>query len=232
MNCEEFEELSGAYAIGALTQGERIAADAHLSGCDKHPDVAALTAAANSLALAAPQMEPPEHLKSRLMDAIRAEATGSERQAEQAKAPRRGFGEVIRSWFGNTRLGYGMAAALSIVVAALLVWNVSLQGSGGSNTQVIELTGQASGQVLYFEEKQVAVMDLQGLDDLPADKVYEVWALSDGQATALGVIVPTNGTARASMQFDATGYDTIAVTIESAPGAEQPTTAPITAGEL
>ena len=33
MTCEEFEELSGAYALEAVTPAEREEAQAHLSGC-------------------------------------------------------------------------------------------------------------------------------------------------------------------------------------------------------
>ena len=33
MNCEEFEELSGAYALDAVTPAELEAAQAHLAGC-------------------------------------------------------------------------------------------------------------------------------------------------------------------------------------------------------
>jgi anti-sigma-K factor RskA len=233
MNCEEFEELSGAYAIGALTEEERVDAEAHLAGCDKHREVAALTAVANSLALASPSMEPPARLKSRLMEAIGAGAPEQARtQVERPRAPRRSVAEAIRGWFGNARLGFGMAAALSVVVAALLVWNVSLQGGRDSNALVVDMTGQVSGQLVYVKEKQIAVMDLHGLEDLPSDKVYEVWALSDGRATPLGIFLPTNGEVDASLRFDASQYDTIAVTVEDAPGVDQPTTDPITLGEL
>jgi len=35
MTCEEFEELSGAYVLGAVTPAEREAARVHLAGCAK-----------------------------------------------------------------------------------------------------------------------------------------------------------------------------------------------------
>jgi anti-sigma-K factor RskA len=231
VNCEDFEELSGAYAIGALPEGERSDAAAHLVTCEKHPEMAELLAVANSLALASPQMEPPPQLKARLMDAIREEGVAAH---DATPARRGGLFDTVRGWFGNARLGYGLAAAMTVLVVGLLAWNVSLQGddSGGANTRVVEMTGQVSGEVVYLADKKIAVMDLHGLDDLPSDKVYEIWALADGQATSLGVIFPTNGSVNAAMQFDATGYDTIAVTIEDAPGVSQPTTDPISAGEL
>lgn len=232
MNCEEFEDLSGAYAIGALPDDEHARASAHLDTCEKHPQVRELMAVAGSLALAAPAVDPPPALKSRLMDAVRAEARPSV-EAAREESRRGGLFDAIKGWFGNARLGYGLAAAMTVLVVGLLAWNVSLQDDdGGASAVVVQMTGQVTGEVVYLPEKKIAVMDLHGLEELPSDKVYEVWALQDGQATPLGVIFPANGSVNASMQFDATGYDTIAVTIEDAPGADQPTTDPITAGEL
>ena len=39
MNCEEIEELAGAYALGALPEAERAAVSAHLATCDTHPEM-------------------------------------------------------------------------------------------------------------------------------------------------------------------------------------------------
>jgi anti-sigma-K factor RskA len=231
VNCEEFEEMSGAYAIGALPEEEHARAAAHLATCEKHPEMGELQAVADSLALAAPAADPPAALKSRLMDVIHADVAAPVLGAQRDQ--RGSFLEAIKSWFGNARLGYGLAAAMTVLVVGLLAWNVSLQNDEPSaTTVVVQMTGQASGEVVYLADKKIAVMDLHGLDELPSDKVYEVWALRDGHATSLGVIFPANGSVNASMQFDATGFDMIAVTIEDAPGVDQPTTDPISSGEL
>jgi len=232
VNCEEFEELSGAYAIGALPDDERLDADGHLASCEKHPEVAELFAVANSLALAAPEMEPPVRLKARLMEAI-AESEPVQQRSAPIRTPRRSLGEIISGWFRNARLGYGLAAAMTVLVVGLLAWNVSLQSEDDSgSTFVIQMTGQIGGEVVYEADQKVVFMKLQGVDQLPPDKVYEVWGLDDGRATALGVVAPTNGEVKAAMEFDADTYDAIAVTIEQAPGVDQPTTDPISFGEL
>ena len=106
---------------------------------------------------------------------------------------------------------------LAVVAAALLVWNVSLQGGGEStptphanaNVLIVDLTGQATGQVVFIKDQKLAVLGIHGLSDLPSDKAYEVWAISGSNARALGIVAPRDGTVGTTMPLDATGVDTI-----------------------
>ena len=230
MNCEEFEEVAGAFALGALPERERKAAEAHLASCDKHPEARELLALASSLALASPPMDPPAALKSRLMEAVRAESV-QPREAPLHDTPGPNRLSVLKRWFAGARFGYGLAAVMTVVIIGLLAWNISLQSGNGAETRVVAMTGQISGQVVYVTDQKVAFMELRGLSTLPSDKVYEVWALSKTNAVSLGTITPAGGEAKAAMQFDASQYDNIAVTIERAPGVDQPTTPPITISE-
>lgn len=225
MNCEEIEELAGAYALGALPEEERAAGSAHLESCDKHPEMRELKAAAASLALAAPEIDPPPALKSRLMEAVRAES--APQRAPISVAPRHGIGDTIRGWFSNPQLGYGLASALAVLVVGLVAWNVSLQGRDSDRT-VINVSGNAAGRIIYLPDDRLAVIDVHGLDPLPPGKVYEVWAITGPSATPLGIFeVADDGTAVTSMPFDAKGVEQIGVTVEDAPGADQPTSAPV-----
>jgi anti-sigma-K factor RskA len=224
MNCDEIEELAGAYAFGALPEAERAAVSEHLATCERHPQMRELEAVAASLALAADEIEPPPALKSRLMDAIRAETTT---QAAPISQPRRGLGDVIRGWFASPRLGYAMSVALAVAVVGLLAWNITIQ-SGSSDTVVVNISGSATGHVIYLKNDGLAVMDVHGLQPLPSGKVYEVWSISSGKATALGLLkTTTNGEASASMPFNDSGVDVVAVTVEQSPGVGQPTSQPI-----
>src|SRR5574340_694512 len=74
MTCEEFEELSGAFALDAVTPAEREAAQAHLAGCAACTRrLQELRAVVNVLPYSAPQVNPPASLKRRVLDAIRME---------------------------------------------------------------------------------------------------------------------------------------------------------------
>jgi anti-sigma-K factor RskA len=225
MNCEEIEELAGAYALGALPEAERAAVSEHLATCDKHSEMGELVGVAASLALAADEIEPPPALKSRLMEAIRSETVAATRSAPDSE-PRRSLGDVIRGWFAGPRFGYGLSAALAIAVVGLLAWNITLHG-GSSDSVVIDISGSATGHVIYLKDEGLAVMDVHGLPQLPSGKVYEVWSMSSGQATRLGLLNTTSSGATASMPFSDSGVDQIAVTVEQAPGVDQPTSAPI-----
>ena len=76
MTCEEFEELSGAYALEAVTPTEREAAQAHLAGCAACTRrLQELRAVVDLLHYFAQQVTPPASLKDRLFEAIRMEST-------------------------------------------------------------------------------------------------------------------------------------------------------------
>jgi anti-sigma-K factor RskA len=227
MNCEEIEELAGAYALGALPEAQRAEVAAHLASCDLHPEMRELQAVAASLALAAEEMEPPPALKSRLMEAIEADRRASE-SATGLPIPAQGsLFDTIRSWFANPRFGYGLSAALALAVVGLLAWNLSLQ-SGSADRVVVNVSGSASGRVIYLKDQGLAVLDVRGLPALPSGKVYEVWSISSGKASRLGLLSTTaSGEASASMPFNDSGVDMVAVTVEYAPGVDQPTTSPV-----
>ena len=70
MNCNEVEELMGAYVLGALPFESLSDIGEHLLTCANHPDAAELGTVASSLALVAPEREPPPALKTRIMDVV------------------------------------------------------------------------------------------------------------------------------------------------------------------
>ncbi|MEX0800867.1 MAG: anti-sigma factor [Dehalococcoidia bacterium] len=234
MNCEEIEELAAAYALGALppeTEGE---VEEHLQGCSRHPEIADLRAVAASLAWAAEEREPPAALKTRLMSAIRegdTPAAKSERGARPVAAA--GF---WRRMFSPPVAPYAVAAALALVVAALIGWNVSLQledGGGGVSVHTLAGSGGAQGRILYIADERLGVMTVAGLDSLDVDLTYQVWTLSDGVATGIGTFnTSEGGEAAASIEVDLTGADSVAITVEPAGGSPQPTSAPVLQADI
>src|SRR5258708_16896305 len=89
MTCEEFEELSGAYALGAVTPEEREAARAHIAGCAKCTRLAQdLRAVVDVLPLSVTQVDPPESLKERLLAEIRKEGSTPARPVPIGQRPR------------------------------------------------------------------------------------------------------------------------------------------------
>ncbi len=233
MKCEEVEELAGAYALEALPAETLREVREHLASCSQHSEVAGLQAVASTLSATAPEMEPPPDLKTRLMGAIRQEAA----PAAEGK-PHEMDGYWLRRWLSPTVRPYVLAAALAIAVAALAGWNVYLQTSDGDGqdvTFVRTLTdgGVAQGRVLYVQEEQVAVITVEDLEPLPADQTYQVWAISGGAATGIGLFnTSESGEASAAIQFDLSEAEIVAITVEPAGGSPQPTTEPVLEAEL
>ncbi len=233
MKCEEVEELAGAYALQALPAEMLREVREHLASCSQHSEVASLHAVASTLPFAATEMEPPPGLKARLMGAIRQEAAPA---AERAS--REAHGSWLRRWLSPPARPYLLAAALAIAVAVLAGWNVYLQTSddGGQNvTFVRTLTdgGAAAGRILYVQEEQLAVITVQDLAPLADDKTYQVWAISGGAATGIGLFnTSDSGEASAAIQFDLSDAEVVAITVEPAGGSPQPTTEPVLEAEL
>ncbi len=73
MNCQEFEELSGAYALDAITPAERQEADEHLATCLKCTLLLSeLREVVSLLPLTVPQVNPSPTLKERIFAVIAA----------------------------------------------------------------------------------------------------------------------------------------------------------------
>jgi|GEM_PF-5083261 hypothetical protein len=73
MNCDEVRDLTGAYALGSVSPGEKRQIEDHLEDCDLHDEIAGLTATAMGLASASLQLEPPVDLGGRISAAIHSE---------------------------------------------------------------------------------------------------------------------------------------------------------------
>src|SRR2546426_840850 len=75
MDCQQFEELAGAYALGAIGDLEQHAAQAHLMTCDRCQHTAhELQTVTDLLPLVVPPVEPSSNLKNRIMAAVEADA--------------------------------------------------------------------------------------------------------------------------------------------------------------
>jgi len=232
MNCHEVDELSGAYALGAVTEDEARAVADHLVGCSAHPELVDLQSTVLALAYSAPDIDPPPELRARISEAIRSEPR------EFAPAPR----EIIpppRRLFGGWSLprlaGLGFAAALVLLVVGLAA-NMQFSGGSGTSSQVVQLqdpSGSVNGTITVYTEEDLAVLEASGLQPLDEGKTYQMWALSDDAPVGIAVFEPSpDGTISTSIEADLSGVDLIAVTVEPAGGSAMPTTDPVLTGEL
>src|SRR5579883_2778725 len=76
MDCHEIEELSGAYALDALSPEERKAVDEHLADCPKcAQEIRQLQAVVDLFPLSVPAVDPPPHMKERIFAKIQTNTT-------------------------------------------------------------------------------------------------------------------------------------------------------------
>lgn len=225
MDCSEIEELLGAYALRALPPDEERQVRDHLATCGAHAEAARLRAAALSLAVSAPEAEPPTALRERVLAAVR-EATLLERvtppSARGLRRPLQRFRPLV-----------ALAAALGILAAGLVAWNVVLQVSDeGDGTAVLirEFAGPmaAGSRVLRFSEEGLAVLDIQNLPPVSRDRVYQIWTIgADGRPVSAGLFtVAADGSATITIRLDPAATRAIAISEEPEGGSDQPTSPP------
>jgi len=221
MNCEEVEELIGAYALGALPAEALSEIGEHLVTCEKHPEAADLGAVASSLAFAAPDAEPSPTLKTRLMKAIEAEA------ARPPAAPgRAGWLGRLRGMVRQPALPYALAGALAIAVAALIATNLP---DSGDEREFVTFAG--AGDIrgrLDLRGDDIVVMEISGLDPLDEDQTYQLWGIGADEAESLGLLgTAPEGKALGAVRADSSEIDALAVSIEPAGGSVAPTSEPV-----
>lgn len=114
---DAFAASTGVYVLGALGPEERALFEAHLRSCPVcAAEVASLTAVAQSLDQAVPVVNPPPHLRARILESVRLEAARPPHVVtREVEEPRSSASRRVRSWPLWT--GW-MAAAASLVLAA------------------------------------------------------------------------------------------------------------------
>ena len=237
MTCQEFEELSAAYALGAVTPEEQQAARAHLATCPKCARLAGqLRSIVDLLPLSVAQVSPPAALRDRVLAAVQQEGRvvpierGTQIRARKRKP----------TWGWGTRLLATAAIALLMLTGAMTAWNVSLQQHAsvlqqqttrlGSQVaalqrevaQVYAMQGTvqaqaASGSLIYIPQKNITLLYLSGLPPLQGSHLYQGWLIHNNQPTSIGILSMQNGIASLTFSGKVTGFEVAAVSLEPGP---------------
>jgi anti-sigma-K factor RskA len=236
-DAERFEDLKDAYALGALPEAERrwfegyLAANPELS-----PEVEDLVSAANLLALAPGEVEPPPNLRRNLLARIGGDASSAYEAQPEPSRPS-GPSRWVRS--------LAAAAAILAVVGGLSAWNLSLRGENEDlresyedlqgqveDRQTYRLSGPGGeGEVVRLEDGR-GVLVAQNLEEPPEGKVYEAWVLRDGVPEPAGLFVPSDGRAAVAIEASLEGADAVAVTVEPEGGSPMPTSDVLLTAEI
>ncbi len=229
----EIEQLLGAYALDALEPDEADAVELHLRDCPRcraevidHREVAAMLAFGGG--------EAPPGIWERIQASL-----------EEAP-PKLELARVVplqQSRWRTVGIRLLTAAAVIISVIALGVALTTTSSTGGEaaiDRQIAELAADPATKTVHLKQAggpgRVDVL-LAGdsgflvkhtLPKLPDDQTYQLWGQRGTTKVSLGVL----GAEPKRMQFAASAadYEALAITVEPAGGAPQPTGAAVAAG--
>ena len=230
-----FADETAAYLLGALEPHERAAFEQHLAGCPEcRREVEELRVASDALPRSVEQVEPPPALKASLMETVRADARAAAGQGAPSRSRRSGWRGLLLA-----RPGFAAAAAALLVVlgigAGVLVGAL---GGGGDDREVVaaqidrERMPAGAGE-LVVDENGSAVLQVSGMQQPPADHVYEVWLERDGRVERSSLFTVTrDGSGTAAIPEGVEGVDRVMVTREPDGGSDQPSERPVMSVEL
>jgi anti-sigma-K factor RskA len=218
-------DLLAAYALDALDDDERERFERHLDECEECTEqLALLREPVAALAFAAEGPAPPEALRGRIIEGVRAEP-----RAAVIQLPRR-----------NWALGAvaAVAAAAAVIAIGLGIWANSLSNSldrersaNSAYQRAAEvLTGNptakplvgADGSLLVAEDGRAALV-VCGLAGAPSAKTYEAWVITGKTPQPAGLFRGGSGCSPVVLTKRVPGKATVAVTLERAGGATSPT---------
>ncbi len=236
MTHAEAEELLGAYALDALPDAEARRLEEHLAGCPEHAAAAAeLRTTQSLLALTADEVPPPPELRQRIRQAVAVNPSQSPTVSAPARrvVPIRRASRMPRWAPRRAYLAVAAAVLVSLGVGGLIGYQLS------QSQQPLAYTFQgdptrapgAEARLVYFRDRQQAVLTVRGLPRLTAGHVYEIWLIKGGVPVDEGIGADPNGAVAAQISGNVPRFDQLAITIE--PGEQQlPTTTPILIGNL
>jgi len=230
-------ELTAGYALDALDPDERSAYEAHLSDCGHcQQELASFWTTTEALAVAASGPEPSAALRERILADVRAEP----QNVVPFEPRRRRVAPVlgaVAAVAAVVALGIGLWASdlsseLDDTRAALAREREAAQLLVDPAAETVALQ-QGAGRLVVGADGQ-AVLVVDGLEEAPAGKTYELWIVPGGDiaaASPAGLFPGEDGTEIVGLEGTLTAGDVVAVTVEDAGGVDAPTTQPIVASD-
>lgn len=243
MSAVDLHTLTGASALGALSEPEAAEFNRHLAQCPAcDQEVRELRETAARLALAVAEV-PPADLRTRVMRALPEIRQLPPIQSEATVVPLR---RRLRH-----RLPY-LAAAACLVVAAVaggLAVNAqqeadqqrarstraearaselsALMSAPDATFRSAHLKGGGTGTVVASERQGRTAFVYHGLPALPDSRVYQLWYSRDGSMVSAGLVRTGRDSGAVLLTGTLRGADGVGVTAEPQGGSREPTSPPL-----
>ena len=216
-------DLTAAYALDALDADEAREYEEHLATCERcRADLAQLGGAASALAFAVESPAPPEALRSRILDAARAE--------------RPNVVPMHSRWTGVMRPVAAVAAVAALAAVGLGIWALSLSRSldrersararveqllADPDAARVRVSGKTTGTLVVARNGEAALI-VSKLDRAPSGSVYEAWVIHNGKPLRAATFAGGGKTALVGLERRVPPDSLVAVTLERKPGAATP----------
>ena len=225
----EHERWSGelpAYLLGALPPAMADECERHLEQCERcRVEARWLAPAVDQLPQSVAAVDPPPHLRERVMAEVRKDIG-----VDGAKAPatRRRLGRL-----GGSGLPIGLRplaglAAVAVLLLAVGGYAIGNWGSGGEKTSTV-VAGRPPGvTATVVRSNGGATLQLAGVHPLSHRRVLEAWVRREGRVEPVkALFVPDReGNARTTID-DMRDVEVVMVTAEPPGGSASPTSAPL-----
>jgi anti-sigma factor RsiW len=216
-------DLTAAYALDALDADETRIYEEHLATCPEcREELAGLTRAVGSLAYAVGAPPPPDALRGRILDAVRAERMNvvplRPRWTLAAKA--------VAAVAACAAIGFGVwAASLSRSLeherSARDAANRALSVLSDPTATRTPLTGAGGGSLVRSQSGEAALI-VSRLGRAPAGKTYEAWVIENGKPLPAGTFAGGGDTSVLRLNRSVPDGARVAVTLEPGRGGDQP----------
>jgi hypothetical protein len=228
----------GAYLLGALSDSEAQAFEAHLRTCHLCQDeLADLRVAADALPRAVPQFEAPAELKQRVMAAVEAEA--GVRAAEPSRRREARWGRVAALIGGRRRAAWAVAAVTIALAVAAGFGAAQLVGEdGGPRTLAATVDqsriGDAQARLrLEDDGREGGTLRVSGLPTPRPGRTYQTWVARGPEVSPQATFeVDAAGRGVVAIAADLSDANAVLLTREPRGGSRVPSERPVMRVEL
>ncbi|MGW1787908.1 anti-sigma factor [Streptomyces tubercidicus] len=243
MSTVDLHTLTGAYALGALSEQESAEFADHLAQCQAcTQEVRELRETAARLALAVAEV-PPAALRTRVMAAL----------PEVRQLPPRGHRAAVVPLRRARRNRLPYLAAAACLVAAALAGGLAVNARNEADRQrdrtaraeqqaaavsalmaapdatfhTTALKGGGSGTVVASKRRGQTAFLYHGLPALSGQRVYELWYSRNGTMEPAGLVETGSSSGAMLLTGGPRGADGVGITAEPPGGSSRPTTPPL-----